>query len=57
MEQLPLVIRYFEIQEEFVGFVACTDGISGEAIAKTIMETINNLGSDMSLCRYGDSVV
>ena len=30
VEQLPLVIRYFEeesfeIQEEFVGFVACTD--------------------------------
>lgn len=50
----PLVIRYFEkecfsVQEVFVGFVACIEEISGEAIAKVILETVNNLGLDICI--------
>ena len=52
------VIRYcqensFEIQEDFIGFLACTNGVSGECIAKAIIEKVTSLGLDMSLCRYG----
>ena len=55
-EQLILVIRYFQeksfqIQEDFIGFLACTN-ITGEFIAKAIIEKVTNLGLDMSLCRY-----
>ena len=57
VEQLVLVIRYcqesVEIQEDFIGFLACTSGITGESIAKAIIDRVNSLGLDMSLCRYG----
>ena len=56
IEQLTVVIRYYsetykEIKEEFLGFVACKDGVTGAAIARTIVEFITSLGLDMSYCR------
>ena len=48
VQQLILVIRYFqensfEIQEDFIGFLACTNGVSGECIAKAIIEKVTSL--------------
>ena len=53
-EQLALVIRYFdqeaqEIREDFLGFISCDDGVSGEAIATNISLAVTNLGLDISL--------
>lgn len=56
IEQLPLVIRYLhketlEVKEDFVGFVECKGGVSGEAVANEIMDAVDGLGLDMTLCR------
>ena len=57
IEQLSLVIRYHsgfysEVREEFCGFVACTKGVTGQAIATIILQFVTKLGLDMSHCRY-----
>ena len=56
IEQLAFVIRYFserssEVREEFLAFVECDEGTTGKAVAKLIVEKVNQLGLDMSLCR------
>jgi hypothetical protein len=48
-EQLSLVLRFVDsecssIREEFVGFVHCTDGITGQALATAILSEIEALG-------------
>ena len=54
-EQLYVVIRYVdsssEIQERFLEFVHCKDGMSGKAISEKILESLKNHGLDISLCR------
>ena len=54
-EQLALVLRYIDssndVQEEFVGFVHLKDGLSGKAIADSIVKKVTDLGLDMMNCR------
>ena len=53
--QMPVVIRFVDnssqIREEFLGFIACDTGVTGEAISGKITSTISSLGLDMSFCR------
>ena len=50
-EQMPLVIRFVdrnkEIREEFIRFIHCTSGISGEALAREITEGVEAIDLDM----------
>ena len=54
-EQLSLVLRYVDddnnIREEFVDFLPCKDGTSGQAIADLILERIRQYGLDPALIR------
>ena len=54
-EQLSLVIRFVdgsgEIREEFLGFLYCKLGLSGEALAETVLNGIANLTLDIHSCR------
>ncbi len=55
IEQLSLVVRYVntnaEICEVFTGFLACKEGVTGEAIAKKVKQGIEDISLDMSFCR------
>ena len=55
IEQMPLVIRFVDhssiIREEFLGFVKCDEGMTGEAISKKILGGIREYGLDMKYCR------
>ena len=54
-EQLSLVIRFVdgsgEIREEFLGFLHCDLGLSGKALAETVLNGIANLTLDIQNCR------
>ena len=54
-EQLSLVIRFVdtnsEIREEFLGFLHCGEGTSGEAISALILKELKRLGLDVMNCR------
>ena len=54
-EQLSLVIRFVdgsgEIREEFLGFLHCDLGLSGKALAETVLNGITNLTLDIQNCR------
>ncbi|XP_046844785.1 52 kDa repressor of the inhibitor of the protein kinase-like [Xenia sp. Carnegie-2017] len=53
-EQMPIVVRYVdskqEINERFIKFVEC-EGMTGEALAKNIEDTLNEVGLLLSNCR------
>ena len=53
-EQLSLVIRFVdgsgEIREEFLGFLHCDLGLSGKALAETVLNGIANLTLDIQNC-------
>ena len=55
VEQMALVLRFVDttghIREEFVGFVPCDQGLSGEALSNTIMQSITKIGISMDNCR------
>ena len=45
MEQRLLVLRFvhdFEVREEFLGFVNCETGVSGEALAEIILDAVRS---------------
>ena len=52
---MPIVIRYVtefsEIQEKFLGFVRCNEGLSVEATSRKILEILKNLVLDINMCR------
>ena len=54
-EQLALVLRFFDsdftIREEFIKFLYCASGLSGESLAQLILDEIEELGLCMSNCR------
>ena len=54
-EQLSLVLRFVdkdgEIREEFLGFLYCELGLTGKALAETILTEIGNLTLDINNCR------
>ena len=53
-EQLSLVIRYVDsdcaIREEFLGFLHCDLGLSGKALAETVLGGLIDLGLDIKNC-------
>jgi hypothetical protein len=53
-EQMPIVLRYVdsskEINERFVKFVQC-EGVTGEALAKNIKDTLQEVGLPVENCR------
>ena len=55
IEQMSVVVRFVDkesnIREEFVGFTQCSEGLSGEAIAKTIKQALEDFGLDIKNCR------
>ena len=54
-EQMSLVIRFidssFDVREEFMGFLDCEYGLSGEALYKTILSCLKDYSLDVSNCR------
>ena len=54
-EQLSLVLRFVdgrgEIREEFMEFVSCKDGVTGEALSEGIMLKLQTYGLDLHLLR------
>ena len=54
-EQLSLVVSFVDqdsnIREEFLGFLHCKDGTSGEALANLIVDQLEVLGVDIADCR------
>ena len=52
---MAIVLRFvdglFQIREEFLGFVACQKGMSGEVLAKEITGFIQSIGLRMDDCR------
>ena len=57
-EQLSLVIRYVDsdcvIREEFLGFLHCDLGLSGKALAETVLGGLIDLGLDIrNYCGQG----
>lgn len=55
IEQMSLVVRFVDkehcIREEFLGFVPCSLGMTGEAISTTILNSLGNLGLSIENCR------
>ena len=53
-EQLSVSIRYVDsdcaIREEFLGFLHCDLGLSGKALAETVLGGLNDLGLDIRNC-------
>ena len=54
-EQLPLVLRFVDesgtIREEFIEFVLCDSGTTGEAIATKLVSSLQKLGLDLDNLR------
>jgi len=54
-EQLSFVLRYVDslgnIKEDFLGFLHLEEGLTGEALANTIMTRISDIGLDIKNCR------
>ena len=52
---MSLVLRFVdkdgEIREEFLGFLHCELGLTGKALAETILTEIGNLTLDINNCR------
>ena len=55
LEHMSVVLRFVEqsslVREEFLGFVVCDEGLKGDAIAKKILRTVEDLGLNMGHCR------
>ena len=54
-EQMSLVLRFvdgsFTIREEFIGFLHCSEGLSGKALSSIILRKLNELKIDIAHCR------
>jgi hypothetical protein len=54
-EQMSLVLRFVDIdmniQEDFIAFLQCRWGLTGEQLAKLILEALNNLTLSIDDCR------
>ncbi|CAB3979945.1 Hypothetical predicted protein [Paramuricea clavata] len=52
-EQMSLVLHFVDmnIQEEFIAFLQCRWGLTGEQLAKLILEALNNLTLSIDDCR------
>ena len=56
-EQLAVVLRYVDsdriAQERLIDFVECAEGITGETLAKSLLEKVTSYGLDPNLIRGG----
>jgi hypothetical protein len=54
-EQMAVVLRFIDeslkIREDFLGFILCSDGLSGEALSENISKFITSIGLRMEECR------
>ena len=54
-EQLSLVLRFVDkdcnIREDFLGFLYCKWGLTGQSLAKLILDAIDNFGLNIADCR------
>ena len=54
-EQMPLVLKFVDkernIREDFIMFILCENGVSGEVTADTIVSEIRNLSLNMNNSR------
>ena len=54
-EQMRIVLRYVdsskEINERFIKYVECEEGVTGEALAKYVEDTLGEIGLPLSNCR------
>ncbi|XP_065658564.1 52 kDa repressor of the inhibitor of the protein kinase-like [Hydra vulgaris] len=54
-EQLSLVIRFvdskFDIREEFISFLHCTNGVTGEGLFDILLKSISDFSLDIMNCR------
>ena len=54
-EQLPLVLRFVDeagaIREEFIEFILCESGTTGEALARTITSALEGYSLDLAYLR------
>lgn len=54
-EQLSLVLRFVdhvgEIKEQFIEFLSCKDGVTGEALSSTILSNLQRYGLDLNFLR------
>ena len=54
-EQLSLVLRFVshtgEIREQFIEFLSCKDGVSGEVLSALIISSLQKYGLDVNLLR------
>ncbi|XP_065642336.1 52 kDa repressor of the inhibitor of the protein kinase-like [Hydra vulgaris] len=54
-EQLSLVIRFvdskFNIREEFISFLHCTNGVTGEGLFDILLKSISDFSLDIMNCR------
>ena len=41
----------YSLKEEFIGFVHCNEGLSGEALSNVILKFLNEIGLDINNCR------
>ena len=52
---MPLILLYIdsdnEIQERFMKYIHCNTGLSGEALSKKILKTLNELCVPIEDCR------
>ena len=54
LEQMPLVLRFvedFKVHEEFMGFVECDTGVTGQALADKITSTLRDWHLDLGKWR------
>ena len=55
-DQLALIFRFADkkndIREEFVSFLECSYGLSGQSLYRTIKEFLVSVGIDISDCRW-----
>ncbi|XP_065671304.1 52 kDa repressor of the inhibitor of the protein kinase-like [Hydra vulgaris] len=54
-EQLSLVIRFvdskFNIREEFISFLHCTNGVTGEGLFDILLKSVSDFSLDIMNCR------
>lgn len=54
-EQMSLVLRFvdeeFNVREDFIAFIHCSEGLNGAALAKVILDTLDDYGLNIKNCR------
>ena len=48
---LRFVDKYFDVREEFLGFLHCKSGLSEKALSETLLGAISELKLDTNDCR------